>query len=407
MRILLDLFGVHIAFASVILLLFLLWLFWPRRFKAIRKTLIRSSGIILLVGVFLALKTYWPYEYERSYLSTPVSQEVESTPLKAFADSIGFHIGMAINSQSSQKDLIAREFNSVVAENDFKPGRLLIDPANWKFDFSKADQLLDFAEANGMRMRGHTLIWGKFPGRTYPGIWGKQIAESSDKEKTLEELMSRYIDKVMGHFKGRVATWDVVNEPMGGTSLYPSPFTKAMGEEYIDLAFKLARKTDPDATLFLNEQIPDFDGPGAKAFLELLGRLKERNVPIDGVGLQCHNVKRLTDLDGLRRYIRAIGELSLKVEITELDMRLLLFGGEDDPYAAQGNHFEEITKICIEEPACEGLTFWGLSDKNNWMDSVPPFKWKSPNAPNLFDEEMNRKPAYFGVWNALKEASSN
>lgn len=407
MKILLDLFGVHIAFVSVILLLFLMWLFWPRRFRAIRKTFIRASGLVLLVGVLLALKTYWPYDYEKSYLNTPVAQEVKSTPLKAFADSIGFHIGIATSSQSEHKDLIAKEFNSLVAENDFKPGKLLVDAANWKFDFTKADQLLDFAEANGMRMRGHTLVWGKFPGMTYPGIWGKLIAESADKEKTLEDLMSRYIDTVMGHFKGRVSTWDVVNEPMGGTELYPSPFTKAMGEAYIDLAFKLARKADPDATLFLNEQIPDFNAPGGKALLELLERLKERNVPIDGVGLQCHNIKRLADLDGLRRYIRAIGELGLKVEITELDIRLLLLGGEDDPYAAQGNYFGEIAKICLVEPACEGLTFWGLSDKNNWMDSVPPFKWKSPNAPNIFDDEMNRKPAYLGVWNALKEVSSN
>lgn len=407
MHILLDLFGVHIAFASAIFLFFLLWLFWPRRFKSLRRGFLYSSGIVFFVGVLLALNTYWPREYKKFYLNTPVSQEVESMPLKAFADSMGFHIGMALNSELSHRDLVAREFNSVVAENDFKPGELLVDAANWKFDFSKADKLVDFAEANGMRMRGHTLVWGKFPGMTYPAIWGEQIASSNDKEKTLEDLMRKYIDTVMGRFKGRIATWDVVNEPMRGTELYPSPFTSAMGEEYIDLAFRLAQKTDPSCSLFLNEQIPDFDSPGAAAFLGLLKRLQNRGVPIDGVGLQCHNINRLADLNSLRRYIRAIGELGLKVEVTELDVRLLLFGHEDDPYAAQGIYFGEIARVCVEEPACEGLTFWGLTDKNNWMDSVPPFNWKSPNAPNLFDEEMNRKPAYSGVWSALSEASSN
>ena len=403
MGIIFDLFGVHITFFSIILLLFLAWLFWPRKHKKTRKMLIRSAGIVSLIGILLAVKTYWPYTYDKTYLATPIPQEVKATPLKRLADSINFHIGIAASPNSEYKDLITQEFNSLVGENDFKPGRLLVDAENWKFDFSKADKMVDFAAANNMRLRGHTLIWGKFPGMTYPAVWGKQITEAADKKKTMEDLMTRYINEVMGHFKGKIPTWDVVNEPMQGTGLYQSPFTEALGEEYIDLAFKLARLADPNCSLFLNEQVYDYDGPAGKAFLALLERLLERDVPIDGVGLQTHHIKRMHNLDGLKRYINAIGKLGLKVEITELDIRLLNLGDKANPYAAQGEQFGAIAKICIEEAACEGLTLWGLTDKNNWMDAIPPFSWKSPNAPNIYDEDMNPKPGYVEIWKALME----
>ena len=98
--------------------------------------------------------------------------------------------------------------------------------------------------------------------------------------------------------------------------------------------------------------------------------------------------------------------MGLKVEITELDIRLLLFGDESDPYRAQGDQFRKIVEICLSEPACEGVTLWGLTDGANWMDAIPPFNWKSPNAPNIFDEDMHWKPAYVGIWEALKDAQT-
>ena len=137
--------------------------------------------------------------------------------------------------------------------------------------------------------------------------------------------------------------------------------------------------------------------------MALLKGLVNRGVPIDGVGLQSHHINRVHDIDALKRYIRSIGQLGLKVEITELDVRLRLFGKEKDPYQAQGDQFRKIVEVCLDDPACDGVTLWGLTDGANWMDSVPPFKWKSPNAPNVFDEYMRKKPAYFGIKEALKQ----
>ncbi|MDH3652384.1 MAG: endo-1,4-beta-xylanase [Saprospiraceae bacterium] len=402
MKIIWQLFSVHIIVITIILILLIAWLVWPRKFKTTRKALLATNGFVLLCGLAMAMYTYWPRQYQKLYLNAPISAEIKSTPLRALADSIDFNIGVAISPGSNFKELIVTEFNSVVAENHFKPGYLMKDPGSWEFDFSSADELIAFSRSNGLRIRGHTLIWGKFPGMTYPKEWISQINEASDKEQKMKALMTQYIETVMGHFKGQVPTWDVVNEPMGGEQLYPSIFTQSMGEEYIDLAFQLARETDPSCTLFLNEQISYYDSPQAKAFLKLLERLINRKVPIDGVGLQTHHINQIHQLEGLKGYIREIGALGLTVEITELDIRLLLFDDEEDPYKAQGQQFKEIVSICLNDPACNGVTFWGLTDGANWMDAVPPFKWKSPNCPNLFDEDMVKKPAYVGVWEALR-----
>lgn len=402
MKIIWQLFGVHISFVAVVLLLLIGWLVWPRKYPRARRRLLLSSVITFLFGILLGLNTYWPREYDKNYLEETLPAELEATSLRELADARDFYIGVALSPSPVHGTVIAREFNSVVAENHFKPGRLLVDAASWKFDFSKADELLAFAEANDMRMRGHTLIWGKFPGMTFPKQWIEQIDGASDKKQAMEVLIKRYIETVMGHFKGRVAAWDVVNEPMAGIELYPSLFTSSMGEEYIDFSFNIAHQVDPECSLFLNEQIRDYDGPQGVAFLDLLKRLLERGVPIDGVGLQSHHINQVHDIGALKRYIRSIGELGLKVEVTELDVRLRLFGKEKDPYQAQGNQFKKIVEVCLDDPACGGVTLWGLTDEGNWMDNIPPFKWKSPNAPNIFDEDMRKKPAYSGIWEALK-----
>ena len=89
----------------------------------------------------------------------------------------------------------------------------------------------------------------------------------------METLIKRYIETVMGHFKGRIPTWDVVNEPMGGDPLFPSIFPQIMGEEYIDFAFKIAHQVDPDCSLFLNEQMGDYDSPQSQCVFEITQKI--------------------------------------------------------------------------------------------------------------------------------------
>jgi len=404
MKIMWELFGVHITFFLLILIFFIIWIAWPRRQPVFRKWTLGTLGLTFLIALVSGLLAYWPREFDKIYLDGDQTRhEMKEYSLRQLADSAGFYIGMAVKPDSLYEHWVPGEFNSVTAENHFKPNKLLKDPATWTFDFSTADKLLETAEEHGMRMRGHTLIWGKFPGRTFPTQWIGMVDDSDDPKVAMTQIIEKNITEVMTHFKGRIKTWDVVNEPMGGEVLYPSLLTRTLGEEYIDLSFHTAKRIDPNCELILNEAIGDYNGPQGQAFLQLLERLLERGVPIDGVGLQCHHINQIHDVDALKSYMRAIGKMGLKVEITELDMRLLLFKKAKDPYQAQGDQFYKITKACLEEPACQGLTFWGITDRANWMDQIPPFSWKSPNAPYILDEDLNKKPAYWEIHRALAE----
>jgi len=408
MKMIWELFGVHLTFFLSILLILIVWLVWPRRQKRIRKGLITLLGLIFLSALVTGLIAYWPHKYEKTYLAdNPEQIELEEYSLSRLADSLDFYIGMAVKPDSLSRFWVPGEFNSVTAENHFKPGLLLKNAKEWEFDFTIADDLLEQAKDQNMRMHGHTLIWGKFPGRTHPVAWIKMAEDSDDPKAAMTTIITRYITEVMTHYKGEVETWDVVNEPMGGPVLYENIFTRTMGEAYIDLAFHTAHSLDPSCELFLNEAIGDYDGPQGQAFLELLERLKERGVPVHGVGLQTHHINQIHDVDALKRYLRAIGEMGYKTEITELDIRLLLFKKAKDPYQAQGEQYYKITKACLEEPSCQGLTIWGITDRSNWMDNIPPFKWKSPNAPYILDENLNKKPAYWGIHRALVEKYQN
>lgn len=404
MKIIWELFGVHITFIISILFFLTLWLVWPEGQKRTRKSLLITLGALFLSALITGLVVYWPRQYEKTYLSDNREQrELGDFSLGRLADSLDLYIGMAVKPDSLSQYWVPGEFNSVTAENHFKPGLLLKNAEKWEFDFTTADELLQLAKSHDMRMRGHTLIWGKFPGRTYPVAWGKMIEEAEDPEAAMTEIITRYITEVMTHFKGKVETWDVVNEPMGGEVLYENIFTRTLGESYIDLAFQTAHAIDPSCELILNEAIGDYDGPQGHAFLELLKRLKERGVPVHGVGLQTHHINAIHDIQALKAYMRTIGEMGYKTEITELDLRLLLFKKANDPYRAQGDQYYKITKTCLEEPSCMGLTIWGITDRENWMDQIPPFKWKSPNAPYILDENLNKKPAYWGIHKALVE----
>ncbi len=408
MKMIWDLFGVHITFLISILIILIVWLVWPKRQKRIKKTFLLVLGVVLLTALFTGLTAYWPYQFEKTYLSNNQERgELEEFGLARLADSVDFYVGIGVLPDSLYQYWVPEEFNSVTAETHFKPSKLLNNPEVWEFDFTTADGILEHATAHNLRMRGHTLIWGKFPGKTYPIAWNKMVDKADDPSEAMKAIITRYITDVITHFKGEIETWDVVNEPMGGEVLYENVFTRTLGESYIDLAFHTAHSVDPSCELFLNEAIRDYDGPQGTAFLELLRRLKERGVPVHGVGLQTHHINNIHDVDALKRYIRAIGEMGYKTEITELDIRLLLFKKSKDPYQAQGDQYYKITRVCLEEPSCQGLTIWGITDRNNWMDNIPPFSWKSPNAPYILDENLNKKPAYWGIHKALVEQYQN
>ena len=136
MEILWQLFKPQIIAVSLVLLILIAWLVWPRKHKKTRRRLLMLNGLVILTSIVTSLHTYWPREYDKTYLNDEVSTLIKSTSLKTLADSIPFYIGVATSPNSEYEELISTEFNSLVAENHFKPGSLLKDANNWEFDFS-------------------------------------------------------------------------------------------------------------------------------------------------------------------------------------------------------------------------------------------------------------------------------
>lgn len=321
--------------------------------------------------------------------------------LRQVAEARNFHIGAAIPTPNGpDAELARREFNGLGAENAFKWNRLAKLVGN--YDFTLADAFADYAERHDMRLRGHALIWGR-GGR--PHNLESTLRASSDPQETLLRLMREHISTVAARYRGKVAVWDVVNEPMayGGEGLDKNVFFETLGEEYVAESFRLAREADPDAELVLNEQISwnEYDGLSASEFVDFVRRLLDQGAAIDGIGLQGHMLMGIPDPVALDRFLRQFEDLGLFIEVTETDMRIGLFAGEQDPLGAQADAYHMLAEVFAGVPAVRGVMFWGVADKHSWLDNFPPFDSDAPNQPLLFDRDLKPKPAYYAFMAGL------
>jgi endo-1,4-beta-xylanase len=269
--------------------------------------------------------------------------------------------------------------------------------AQFRFDF--ADAVLAFAEANGMTMVGHTLVWyGAMPD------WTKEIEGAADAERAMTE----HIERVVARYRGKIKTWHVVNEPIDDAkgempALRPSLWLANLGDKYIDLAFRIAHRVDPAAKLFLNEyDLESLDGTSPKkreALRRLVHGLLDRNVPLHGVGLQGHiRGQYQIDRDGVYDFVAELRALGLAVRVTELDVIDKELPGpivvRDAVVAARANDFLE--PVCAAaRPEC--IATWGITDRHTW---VPIWNKRSdglPNRPLPLDADCRPKP----LWNVI------
>lgn len=306
----------------------------------------------------------------------------------------------------------AREFNYVTPENEMKWDALERQPG--QFSFANADRIVQFAEANYMLVKGHTLVWhSQIP---------QWVRELTTREQALE-AMERHITTVVGRYKGRVQAWDVVNEAFtdgnaprlrgsdpndvnspnnqNGNNGPDSPFRRLIGEDYIDRAFQLARAADPDAVLFYNDFNTEGTSAKANAVFDMVQGMLQRGIPIDGVGLQMHinaNVDGNRSADQIRQNIERLTALGLQVVYSELDVSLC---GNADITARrqqQRQRLADVTRVCVQNPLCTAITVWGIADPDSWRDDECN---GGRSEPLLFDGAYQRKDAYSGVFDEL------
>jgi endo-1,4-beta-xylanase len=316
-----------------------------------------------------------------------------------------FWIGAALDAgpEPAAEAVYPDHFNSVTAENAHKWGSL--SEGVGSYDFTDGDRLVDFAEANGARVRGHTLFWGRGP---VPPDLGAEIAGAADPAARAREILVDHVSTVVGHYAGRIQSWDVVNEPLDVLTGAPDPniLFQQLGFDYIADAFHAARAADPGAQLFLNEFFQSYTGAKADAFVALVADLLASGVPVDGVGVQTHitpgpGQTTPPDPAEFQGFLQRLADLGVAVEITELDVAIFFFLGEADPLAAQAEAYAELVGACIAVSACQGVTVWGIEDGSTWLDRTFPWDLIAPNLPLLFDADLDPKPAYFATRDAI------
>ena len=332
-----------------------------------------------------------------------IDDSKDDNTLKFYADKNQKSIGVALatyKSYQSEREAAAKQFNMMVCENEMKFDAL--EPSQNSFSFGSADQLVTLAQQNNMAIRGHCLVW-----HSQVSTWVSTDGKKNDKgwtRKEALEIMKNHITKVMQHYKGKVREWDVVNECLDDdqTTVRSNPtsydlrqqsvWQRAIGDDYIDSAFVYAHEADPDAELYLNDYGVELQGKAKSlAFYNLAVSLKNKGIPIHGVGLQCHFSVGEVDGVKLNRTIKKFAEVGLKCIITELDMGIPSTSAAD--LEEQARNYRVITDIVLNNDNCPSMVIWGIKDNDSW---------RSGSNPLLYDSGMGKKQAWYSVRSALR-----
>lgn len=307
-----------------------------------------------------------------------------------------------LHSDPALGNLVADQCGILVPEGALKWRALR--PSATTYDFHEADALFAFAAAHNQLVRGHTLAWHN----SVPD-WMHALPPGTD----VRRLFVEHIQTVMGRYRGKVHSWDVVNEAILPADRQPgslrnSYWYQAVGPDYIDLAFRTARAADPHAKLTYNDYGVEMDSPEdtvrRAAILELLRGMQQRGVPLDAVGIQSHlkAASPFTVGAGLRNYIAAIGAMGLDVYLTELDVNEDDIASNDmatrDRLVAQT--YRDFLAVALAQPSVKLLLTWGVSDRRTWLNDGPTHHRKQPNRPQRslpFDAQYRPTPAFFAL----------
>lgn len=280
---------------------------------------------------------------------------------------------------------LASEFSYVTPGNETKWGSLQpVDSAHW--DFAPADAIMSFARHHDIAAKGHVLIWHS----QLPPFVTDALAPDQ-----LVTLARRNIHEVMHRYRRETRAWDVVNEAMADDgTLRDTVFLRKLGPGYIADAFRWARAEDRGAILYYNDFNIDTINVKSNAVYELVRGLIADHVPIDGVGFQMHlEAQSAPSTEEMVANLKRFTDLGLRVNISELDVRIANAGGDlVTRLALERQVFHRAVAACVQVPGCETLTTWGFTDLDSWIDAT-----FGPDDPLELDEQYRRKPAYYGI----------
>jgi len=319
-----------------------------------------------------------------------------SVTLRHAADQAHILVGAGVNpslfSEAAYSETLTREYNMV------EPG----DAMKWwvvrrnadSFDFRDGDEVVRFAQAHGMEVRGHCLVWD----HDNPA-W---LAEGGFTSAQLSHLLQEHITTVMKHYAGQVFAWDVVNEALDESGRpkdspwynQPGIGLDRKGTAYIEQAFRWAHQADPHALLFYNEAEGEVLNRKSDAIYAMVKDFRQRGVPIDGVGLQMHISRLDLDTAAIAANIARLTALGVQAHITELDVSLPLDPSGQvlkEDLLRQADVYRGVVRACLQNPGCTAIQTWGFTDKYSWISS---HSHGTRGAALPFDRAYKPKPAY-------------
>lgn len=327
--------------------------------------------------------------------------------LRDLATKRGIEIGSAVSSPSNLREpnytkILLREFNLMVIGGNPLNWALLsppLRPDRNTYNFSNADFVVNFAKQNNLKIQGHHLVWGA---HEFLPSW---LLNGNYSRDELLSIMQDHIQKVASRYQGQVHEWTVVNETIS-RRLFPNIFGgdfwyEKLGPDYVEKAFRWAREADPEAVLILN----DFGNEGltkiSNTMYDLVKDLKNKGVPIDGIGMQMHlNAAKPPNKTEVIKNMKRFGALGAQIYITEFDVDLSKISGtREEKYATQAQIYKEMAEACLESKVCKSFSTFEFSDAKTWYNSIG----ENTADPLPFDRKYEPKPAYF----TLREVFSN
>lgn len=323
-------------------------------------------------------------------------------PLRELADRAGIKIGAAVppilfRQDSNFRDTLGREYNSAESVVIFK----LVHPQRDQFNFTEMDQEAAFARDHAITLFGGPLIYKP---STLPD-WMRSLLWTED---SLDAVTRQHIQTIVRHGGGIFSAWEVVNEPLTTRN---APWGTAFAtEDYVARAFRYAREANPNAVLVLNQSFgrAGVEPELANRFFDLVAKVKQKGGPVDAAGIEMHlemPTLRPTYLDEFRNFLDRCHRAGLQAYVTEMDVYQGPPGAIPDPFQRQKVVYHDVMAACLASPACKAFYTWGISDIHNMYQSRP--RDPIPDAKPLpFDDTYHKKPAYYGLQQALEERVS-
>ncbi|MEU6507397.1 MULTISPECIES: endo-1,4-beta-xylanase [unclassified Streptomyces] len=323
----------------------------------------------------------------------PAAQASPKQPTLAnLAERHGRYFGSATDNpeltDSAYTKILGSEFNMITPGNGMK--WYATEPQQGVFDWTNGDQIVNLARKNHQKVRAHTLVWhSQLP----DWLTSKQWTATE-----LRAVLKKHITTEVRHYRGKVYSWDVVNEAFNEDGTYRQTiWYKTLGPGFIADALRWAHQADPHAKLYLNDYNIEATGPKSDAYYALAKKLKAQGVPLDGIGFQTHLALQYGYPSTLKDNLGRFSALGLDTALTEVDIRMQL-PATDDKLAEQASWYRQLTEACLAVRRCVGITIWDYTDKYSWIPAVFP----GEGAALPWDEQLNPKPAYQALREALR-----